>query len=649
MSGWETAPNKLDGWETAPARLNPNLAAQGSRAEAAQDALRTGAEFLSSRDPGIDYKTGVSNAAFRAAFSRMTNDTEKERFLDRSIGKGRWGRDSFGAYFIKPDGLRTLGMQSDMPVSIDEQVATRYDVADIAGDVPTIVGGTVGGIVGGVPGAVLGSAGGRAALEVYKGLTGEQAAGPGEVATELGKEALSGGVGEGVSRLVGAGAKFAMGPGAARMTPEKKALADSAIDQGFKIRPGSVTDAPLLARWEGMVRQIFGDLYADQNKKAAQQGLDKLSTAAGSASMEEAGDAVAQSIRKRRVAFSETFGQRYKEIDDLVGGVPIVPTTPLKEQAKLLLERMPQTSEGKVVGGQDSILRDILAMGDNITVQQAQRLRTMMREASEAPDLVPGVSQHEAKEMKLAVERAFEAAKQGLGAQNTAGRQVSQEAINRLRTVDASYAQGIRQFDNPVIKQIAKDASKGAVDADMVVDYLIKPERLVRLRYVKNVVEPEAWQKVKSAHAQHLLSTVTKGTDDPLVSVFDGRGFRDTLDKYGRTVLEEVHGKQWVDQAYNFANALMLAEKKMKLSGGIVAANVALHPIQNLPKLVWLRGVAKVMEQPGTFKYLTEGLQAGPATKEFAMALNRFFSQVAVHGKDETGSAKFTITDPQGP
>ena len=435
------------------------------------------------------------------------------------------------------------------------------------------------------------------------------------------------------------------------MTPEKQALAQGAMDQGFKIRPGSVTDAPMLARWEGMVRQIFGDLYAEQNKRAAQEGVERLSSAAGpKVSKEAAGEAVAKSIQRQRVNFSETFGQRYQEIDEMIGGVPIIPTAPIKEQAEALLARMPKTEKGEVIKGIEAdAVQDILKMGDQITVQQAQRLRTMMREASESADLVPGISKHEARELKKSVEMAFEQAKQGAPGLQGAVPARAEEAINALRTVDASYAQGIRQFDKPAIRMIAKDASKGAVDADMVVDYLIKPERIVRLRQVKNLVEPQQWAKVKSAHAQDLLSNVVKGTDDPLVNVFNGRAFRDTLEKYGKEVLEEVHGKQWVDEAYKYANALMLAEKKMALSGGIVAANVALHPIQNLPKLVWLRGLAKVMEQPGTFKYLTEGFRLGPNTREGAMAINRALAQVAALGKDETGSARFTLTEPQGP
>jgi hypothetical protein len=644
MAGpWEQyqSPPTSGPWEQyGPATVNPNLQRQGL----AMENVRAGAEFVSQRDPDIDYKTGVPSAAFRAGFSRMSNDEERAQFLDRSVGKDKWGKDSFGAYFIKPEGLQRFGIQSIKPVSIDEQVTSRYDIADLAGDAPAVAGGVGMGMaasgMGAVPGmalAGLGAAGGKALDEIIKNLQGQQVNTAGGVATDLAKEAGMAAAGEGVVRGLGPVARFGLGPGASRMTPDKKALADAARDQGFQIRPGSVTDAPILARWEGMVRSIFGDLNAERNKAAAEAGIKRL-TPGTPVSAEAAGEAIARSVRQERTKFGADMAQKYSAIDNLVGGQPIIPTGPIKAKAQEILDAMPRTQEGKVVGGGDSLINDILQMGDATTVAQAQRLRTMLREAAESPDLVPGVSKHDARVLKDSVNDAFNAAKNG----------PNSLAVNMLRAADTAYAQGIRKFDNPVVTKITQDASRnGAVDPDMVVDYLIKPDRVVRLRRVKDVVPAAEWEKVKSAHAQDLLSTVMQGTDDPLKTVFNGRIFRDTLEKYGRQTLEEVHGKQWVDQAYRYANGLMLAEKKMSLSGGIVAANVALHPIQNLPKLVWLRAVAKVMEQPGTFKYLTEGMTLGPNTKAGAAALARVSAQVAANARDETGSASFTLTAPE--
>ena len=636
-----------------PALLNQNLARQGVAIEGAREGIRNATEFMSSRDSGIDYKTGVTNAAFRAGFSRMSNDAEKENFLNRSIGKGNWEKDSFGAFVLNPEGLKRLGIKSAVPVAMDEQRTTKYDVADVAGDLPAVAGGIGGGMaasgLGVIPGlgmAALGAAGGKALDEIVKNFQGLQVKTPGEVATAIGGEAAMAATGEGVGRALAPAARFALGPGASRMTPEKKALADEAMAQGFRIRPGSVTDAPILARWEGMVRSIFGDMNAQTNKAAAQSGVERLGIAGGKPiSKEDAGIGLSASLRAQRVNFGQRMSQQYAKVDEIVGNSPFVPTAPLKEQAQALLANLPKTADGKVVGGKDAFLRDLIGMGDAMTVTQAQRLRTMLREASESPDLVPDIAMHEARVLKKSVEEAFEQAK---NTPSSSGRGAA--AIGQLRLADEAYKQGIRQFDNRVVTAITKDAGKpGGVDPDMVVDYLIKPEHVVRLRYVKNVASPQAWERVKSAHAQDLLGSVVRGTDDPLAKIFDGRSFRDTLEKYGRNVLEEVHGKQWVDDAYKYAGALMLAEKRMKLSGGIVAANVALHPIENMPKLLWLRGLAKVMEQPGTFKYLTEGITLGPNTKAGYAAITRVMAQAAANARDETGSASVTLTAPQSP
>lgn len=649
---------------TGPVTMNPNIAAQGAKSEGLRETAAGALDALNRRDLGIDYKTGVTNTAFRAGFSRMDNEAEKAKFLDSVVGQGEWGKDSYGAYFIKPSGLKRIGMDSTKPTAIDEQKATMRDLADVAGDAPAIVGGVAGGLaatgMGAIPAmglAGLGAAGGKALDEIVKNLQGKQVKTAGEVASALNAESNAAALGEGGARVLGAIGSKILAPAANRMTPEKAAAAKAAIEQGFKIRPGSVTDAPILARWEGMVRNIFGDLYENQNVAAAKAGQARLSPPAP-VGKEQAGNAISNSIRQQRVNFGSVMSQRYQGIDDLVGQ-PFVPTEPLKATAKSILDGVPQTASGDsafIAAETRKFLKEVMDLTPLTSVSQMQRVRSMLREAADSPDLVPGLSKRDARLLRDAADKAFDDAAQGIGVGGnsrvlgTAGIDPAkaQTAIAQLRAADTAYREGIKQFDTPVITAITKNANRtGSVDADLVVDYLIKPDRAVRLRQVKSVASPQAWEQVKSAHAQDLLSNVVKGTDDPLKSVFDGKALRDSLDKYGREVLEEVHGKQWVDDAYKYSNALMLANKKMSLSGGIVAANVALHPIANLPKLVWLRAVAKLMEQPGTFKYLTEGIKLGPNTAAGAKALNRFATQAAALARDETGSATITLTEPE--
>lgn len=632
------------------------FAGQPTFSRAMKEAMNT----VERREPDIDYETGVDDAAFRAGFSRMSSDEEKARYLDKNVGKEQWGKDSFGAYYIRPSGMMRFGKTVTKPVSLDEQRTTRYDLADWAGDLPAVAGGVGMGMaatgVGFLPGiglAALGAAGGKAIDEVVKNVQGYRERGAGEIAADIGKEGAMSAAGEGVFRALRPVAKFLLGPGASRMTPERATLAKEAQDQGFHIRPGQVTDAPMLSRWEGMVQNIFGDLYGEQNRRAAQAGMGQLEAAAGkSPGLEAAGAALSQGIKAERVKFGEDMARKYGQIDKAVGS-PFVPTNSLKRTAQEILESMPKDEAGNVVFASretQQFLRSVMSLQPHTTAGQMQQVRTILREASEADNLVPGIEKRHARLLRKAADEAFTDATSAANAAQLGIPQTQAErAVELLRLADAEYKAGARKFASPVITNITKDASRtGSVDPDMVVEYVIKPEHAFRVKQVKQAVKPEVWEQVKAAHAEDLMKNIVQKTDDPFKQVFDGKAFRNALDKYGRDTLNEVHGKEWVDSAYKFTDALMLSSKRAKLSGGIVAANVALHPIANLPRLVWMRAIVKLMEQPGTFKYLTEGLKIGPETQAGAAALSRFTAQLVAQAEDETGSARFNITEPPG-
>lgn len=635
MAEWETAPSRTkDGWEEAPSRFSETVKNVLGSAER--------------RDEGIDYATGISSPVFRSGFSRMSSDDERANYLDMNVGKGLWGKDSFGAYYLQPEGAAKFGVKSDKPVSIDEQSVTTSDVADWAGDAPAIAGGvgmgmaaTGLGLPAGLALAGLGAAGGKAIDEVVKNVQGYRKREAGEIAGDLAIEGALAGGGELAARGIKPVAKWLAGPQAKRMTPERAEAARSAQEQGFHVRPGQVTDAPLLARWEGMVQMIFGDLYKAQNLRAAEGGISRLGGMAGaSPGREGAGQILADSLKAERTKFGMDMSAKYSQIDKLVGQ-PFVPTDPLKRVAQDILDSMPKTESGEVVFASpetQKFLNAVMQLQPLTTANQMQQVRTILREASESSNLVPGIDKHHARLLRKAADEAFTSA----GATGA-----EKQAVDLMRLTDAEYKSGIRRFSNPLVSRITRDASKsGSIDPDQVVEHVIKPNYQFRVRQIKNAVSPEAWAKVKAAHAEDLLQNVVKGTDNPFESIFDGRAFRDTLNNYGRGTLNEVHGKEWTDAAYKYANALMLAGKKAKQSGGIVAANIALHPVANLPKLVWLRVLEKYMESPGGFKYLTQGIQFGPETKAGAEALTRFTTQLVALAEDETGSARINVTEP---
>lgn len=640
-----TARPVSSGFDPSTARPVEGLRADTSITSVAENFT----EFASSRDPGIDYATGVKDAVLRAGFSRMSNDAEKSQYLDKFVGQGNWDKDSFGAYFIKPEGLGKLGLKSKVPVSLDEQTMSRYDIADLAGDAPAVLGGIGYGVaasgMGALPGmvmAALGAGGGKAIDEIIKMLQGHQVQTPGEVAGGIAKEGALAATGEGVTRALKPIGRFLFGPGASRMTPAKKELMEGAIEQGFKPRPGQVTDAPILARWEGMVKTIFGDLNKEANDAATEKAISALKPGS-SVSASEAGDAVRSALVQGRRQLSGEARQRYGNIDAMVGA-PFVPTATLKQTATEILESLPKTADGKPIfasGRTLELLQDITSLPDSVTAQSMQQIRTTLREASVLKNLTPDLSKAHARMLRQAADTTFDDAASAGGIQKT--------VIDKLRSADAFYKQEISKFDNKLVTAITRDPGKiGSIEPELVVDAIVKPGQASRIARIKTAVSPEAWGKVQAAHAEEITSSLIKQTDDPLQKIFDGKSFKEALDKYGADTLREVHGPDWTNSAYRLANSLMLVQKSMKASGAIVAANVALHPIANLPKLVSMRLMAKLIQQPGTLKYLTEGIRA-PNTREGIEALTRVASQAAALAHDETGSAAFTVTNPKAP
>jgi len=642
-------------WEAYRREAPPTRAFEGTPAGAVTglrnlgDSVRTGTEWLSQRDPGIDYATGVPDAGLRAGFSFMSGEAEKTNYLDQKIGKDLWGKDSFGAYFVKPEGLSKIGVQSDKPVSLDEQTLSRFDLADLAGDAPSIVGGVGAGLAAtglGAPAGMaltaLGAAGGKAYSEIGKNLLGYRKQSAGEIGTDIAVEGVTGGAGEGVVRTLKPIGRFLAGPGSRFMTPERQAAMDTALEQGFRPWAGQVTDARLLSRWQGMIRSIFGDLNEKQNSAAAARHVDDLLARAGPAgAATDVGEAVSKSIIGARKQFSTQASALYDGVDKLVGGRPIVPTKSITDAIEAISKDLPTNAAGQKIYPSTEVKQFVekySELGQLQTTKQIQELRTTFREAGEVNTLVPGLDQKRARELFKATNKALEEA----ASQNP-------EAMSALRNADAFYKAGIQKFDLPTVSAITRRASEtGRVDPEMVVDYIIKPNRITRAAQIKQVLPQAEWTKVSRAHAEDLFSNAIKTTENPLEPLtWNGKGLRDALEANGRSTLEIVHGRDWVDDAYKLANSLMLVQKQ-PTSSGIVAANIALKPLQNLGRLAFERSLAYIVQQPGTLKYLTTGI-ISPNTRAGVEALARITAIATSLASDETGSARFTVTSPESP
>ena len=172
------------------------------------------------QEKGFDYTSGVGKPTndgtkfSRFTLSRLDTNTEKEDFLNLTVGYDGWTTDKFGRYALTQKGLELLGEPALLPNEkgrvIDEyQGYTKYDWVDasphIIQAVPPVVAsvvlnpyGTVIGLIGtGVVGA--GSYLGDELIEYAQGWSNQSAE---SIAYMAGQYALYNTLGEGIARAL---------------------------------------------------------------------------------------------------------------------------------------------------------------------------------------------------------------------------------------------------------------------------------------------------------------------------------------------------------------------------------------------------------------------------------------------------------------
>jgi len=575
-------------------------------------------------DPEFSSK-GVPDFGFRAGLSAMDTDPERENYLNRITGQGGWTKDRFNQYALTPQGMTTLN-QPPIATIIDEPGLSRYDVADVAGDLPGIAGATGAGLMasglGWAPGmaiAGLGAAGGKALGELYEEYKGLNLQGPAEVATDLAKEGGLAATGEGIFRgfLAPIGRKL-LAPEAKRVTPETKRLVGEALEIGARPNVSQVTKAPILSRTQSMLHKIFNDPAANQNSIALKKEMVRLAHASGpKVTSQKTGEQVAGDISRARGALSRWANRNYGIIDEAVGGQPVVPVQRLKNEASQILDLLPldKNTGEPIFASKDTIafLKQVAGLDDLVTFSQAQMIRGQLYNAIADDTLIPGVSSHHASVL-------YKAAKGGLDDAVTAGH-LPPDIAGTLKVVNSRYKKEITKYNDAFLQRIMADPSKaGMIEPTQIVNMAFRKGGSTKLERLFRVIKPGTQAKVRRVAMEDVLSNVLERSDDPLVSVFNGKKLLSTLDGYGEDTLKSMFGEDLTKKLYRFGNVTQLVTQKMAMSGGLVAAHVALHPWQNLGKLVRFNMFSKFLNSDVGLKWLTEGFEAKTTRDVTALA-----------------------------
>ena len=244
----------------------------------------------------------------------------------------------------------------------------------------------------------------------------------------------------------------------------------------------------------------------------------------------DTGEVLKNRILSRFEEFKSSTNALYDEADQILGNRAIVPTEPLKVIAADILSGLPKDQGGMIVSGfNDSavaLLQGILDTPAYISAKQMSAYRTLFGDAAYSDDLLKGIGNRNYTLLKDAANDAFETAGQdGLKiikrtdkngnillterALTAKERQNIDIGISTLREATKLYGEGIKVFDNRLIKQLTN--AKNEVDPSRILDISVKRNSPNLIKNLVNATsDPDAATKVlRAGHWDDMLGKAT--------------------------------------------------------------------------------------------------------------------------------------------
>ena len=277
------------------------------------------------KDPDVDYTSGLQYFRIRAGFANKEKDSEKAAYLTDQVGRDGFRQDKGGRFIITKKGREKLGMPDGPEFAVDEEGASRYDIADFVGEagVPLTVGigaSIAASGVGFLPGvAIVGGATavGKLLDEAFEASQGYQRQTAGEIAKDAAWEGVFGatgeGVGRGLSRLFG---RLFKGSGS-KTAEDAKEIGREMRRLGFAptVEGGAPGAFGILTRLQAVYEGI------SPNKKAAERNVNALLQQLRGLrgfdedTVEELGKVIQDDITKLYSSYDDAFAAANRELD----------------------------------------------------------------------------------------------------------------------------------------------------------------------------------------------------------------------------------------------------------------------------------------------------------------------------------------------
>lgn len=205
-------------------------------------------------------------------------------------------------------------------------------------------------------------------------------------------------------------------------------------------------------------------------------------------------------------------------------------------------------------------------------------------------------------------------------------------------------------LENDFVK-ILKEGDTGARYND-VVDMMVNPtgDAIEKIRHARTILDQPGFNQLREKAMWKMLSPLTKQGESGIGMVVDGTAINKLVKKIeGGTAnpIIELFGKEGPAMWRRIKQLGQIAEQTtLKGSNGIVAMNVALHPLKNLGKLAQVNLIGKFMSSKTYLDWMVHGWKAEKArhlgtgvqkglTQGAAAVLNSIMQEVKVGYEDE--------------
>ena len=284
----------------------------------------------------FDYKTGIQDKKLRTMLGRADTSEDQEKVLMDGFGltRDQFTRDDLGNLALMPEAAQMFGVESSVPVMIDESGFTRRDFSDLSGMGTTIAGGVAGAIagqalipvpiLGAVLGATIGGGGGKAIEEGIESFQGVQAQEGMDIAKDIGKEALIAGAGEGIFGLAGKAYRVFRGTNRVGKGVPQERIDDivAADARGYKPSASALNVPSLVARQQAVSEKVLGtSKRLRDNHENIMRDLARYREGLAEPSVEGTSSALGQAAKKGKKTLkakvSLTEDALLKHMDDI--------------------------------------------------------------------------------------------------------------------------------------------------------------------------------------------------------------------------------------------------------------------------------------------------------------------------------------------